>query len=165
MKIPGGYTLGTEPTREISNSRLINAPRNLVFAAFSDREHIGEWWGPAGFTTITSKMEFKPGGKWEFVMHGPDGRDYENRVVFDEIVEPELIISHHTGEGASGVHHYTVIALEAQGSKTLVTLRAVLSDAAERERVAREHNAVEGGKQNLERLGAFIEKQFNQQQS
>lgn len=158
MKIPGGYLLGSDPAREISNSRLINAPRDLVFAAFSDREHIGEWWGPTGFTTTTSKMEFKPGGKWEFVMHGPDGRDYENRVVFDEIVEPELIISHHTGEGAAGVHHYTVITLEAEGSKTLITLRTVMSDAAERERVAREHSAVEGGKQNLQRLAAFIEK-------
>jgi uncharacterized protein YndB with AHSA1/START domain len=157
MKIPGGYTIGTEPAREISAARVINAPREVVFAAFSDREHIGEWWGPAGFTTTTSKMEFKPGGRWEFIMHGPDGRDYDNRVVFDEIVEPELIISHHTGEGEK-VHHHTVITLEDQGTKTLVTLRAVLSSVAERERVAREHGAVEGAKQNLDRLAAFVEK-------
>jgi uncharacterized protein YndB with AHSA1/START domain len=102
-------------------------------------------------------MEFKPGGKWEFVMHGPDGRDYANDVVFDEIVNPELIVSHHTGEGES-VHHRTVITLEAQDSKTLVTLRVVFSSSAERERIAREHGAVEGAEQNLQRLAAFIEK-------
>ena len=156
MKIPGGYTLGSDPSREISTSRVINAPRDLVFAAFSDREHIGEWWGPEGFTTTTSKMEFKTGGRWEFIMHGPDGRDYDNRVTYDEIITPELIVSHHTGEGEK-VHHRTVIIFEDQGDKTLVSLIGVFADAAERERIAREHGAVEGAKQNLARLGAFID--------
>jgi uncharacterized protein YndB with AHSA1/START domain len=157
MKIPTGYEIGSEPAREISTSRVINAPRELVFAAFSDREHIGEWWGPTGFTTTTSKLEFKPGGAWQFVMHGPDGRDYQNDVVFDEIVAPERIISHHTGEGEK-VHHHTVITLEDLGAKTRVTLRVVMSTAAERDRVAREHGAVEGAEQNLQRLAAFIER-------
>jgi uncharacterized protein YndB with AHSA1/START domain len=157
MKIPGGYSIGSEPAREISSTRVINAPRELVFAAFSDREHIGEWWGPDGFTTTISRMEFKPGGAWQFIMHGPDGRDYDNRVTYDEIVPPERLAFHHTGEGEA-VHHYTVITLEDLGGKTKVTLLGIFSTAAERERVAKEYHAVEGAQQNLARMKAYLEK-------
>ncbi len=157
MKIPGGYTIGSDPAREISARRVINAPRDLVFSAFSDREHIGVWWGPTGFKSTTSKMEFKSGGTWEFVMHGPDGRDWDNRVVYDEIVPPKLIISHHAAEGGP-VLFYNVITLEDRGSKTLVTLHGIMPTAEERERVAREVGAVEGAQQNLDRLASFIER-------
>ena len=64
------------PDREIVISRLIDAPQELVFEAFTDQKHIGEWWGPNGFTTTTLIMDLRPGGIWRFVMHGPDGRDY-----------------------------------------------------------------------------------------
>jgi uncharacterized protein YndB with AHSA1/START domain len=67
-------------------SRLIDAPRDLVWSVWTDPKHLARWWGPDGFRTTTSSFDFKPGGVWRFVMHGPDGRDYDNRVTFDEIV-------------------------------------------------------------------------------
>jgi uncharacterized protein YndB with AHSA1/START domain len=142
--------------REIVTSRVIDAPRGMVFAALTDVEHIGEWWGPDGFTTTTARMDVRPGGVWQFVMHGPDGRDYENYVIYDEVVQPERIAFHHTGEGEK-VHHYTVITLEAEGDSTRVTLRVVFATAEERKRVAEEYHAVEGAEQNLTRLASFIE--------
>ena len=75
--------------RSIIGTRVFDAPRDLVFSAFTDPKHLAQWWGPDGFTTTTSAFEFRPGGVWRFVMHGPDGRDYQNRITFDEIVAPE----------------------------------------------------------------------------
>jgi uncharacterized protein YndB with AHSA1/START domain len=62
--------------RAIIGIRLFAAPRDLVFAAFTDPKHLSQWWGPRSFTTTTSAFDFRPGGEWCHVMHGPDGRDY-----------------------------------------------------------------------------------------
>jgi uncharacterized protein YndB with AHSA1/START domain len=59
--------------REIVVSRVIGAPRELVFEAFTEVRHLSRWWGPEGFTTSTRAFEFRVGGEWVFVMHGPDG--------------------------------------------------------------------------------------------
>ena len=67
-------------SREMVISRVINAPRELVFKVWTEPKHIEKWWGPNGFRTTTQRMEFRPGGIWRFVMHGPDGRDYQNRI-------------------------------------------------------------------------------------
>ena len=77
--------------------RELDAPRDLVFEAWADPRHLSQWWGPDGFTTSTSAFDMRPGGVWRFVMHGPDGRDYDNRITFDEIVRPEFIRYHHGG--------------------------------------------------------------------
>ena len=69
--------------RSIVTTRLVDAPRDLVFEAWSDVEHLKHWWGPNGFTTTTSEFDFRPGGVWRFVMHGPDGTDYPNLIVFE----------------------------------------------------------------------------------
>ncbi len=75
----------TDPTagREIVVTRLINAPRELVFDAWTTPEHVAQWWGPDGFTTTTHEMEVRPGGHWRLIMHGPDGTDYNNHIVFE----------------------------------------------------------------------------------
>ena len=67
--------------RSIIGTRVFDAPRELVFSAFTDPKHLAEWWGPNGFTTTTHAFDLRPGGKWRFVMHGPDGRDYQNLII------------------------------------------------------------------------------------
>jgi uncharacterized protein YndB with AHSA1/START domain len=59
--------------REIITSRVYDAPRELVFKAWTDPKHIARWWGPNGFTTTIHEMDVRPGGAWRFIMHGPDG--------------------------------------------------------------------------------------------
>ncbi len=86
-------------SRSIIGVREFDAPRDLVFAAWTDSKHLAQWWGPNGFTTTTTAFDFRPGGMWRFVMHGPDGRDYQNRVTFEEIVRPERIVYRHGGGG------------------------------------------------------------------
>src|SRR6478752_6252060 len=60
---------------EIIICRTFTAPRDLVWLAWTDPNHVGRWWGPAGFTTTTHSMDFRPGGSWRYTMHGPDGRE------------------------------------------------------------------------------------------
>src|SRR6478672_9648141 len=74
--------LGHDPAVMIG-TRVLDAPRTLVFDMWSDPKHLAQWWGPDGFTTTTSAFDLRPGGVWSFVTHGPDGRDYQNRIVFE----------------------------------------------------------------------------------
>ena len=145
--------------RSIIVSRTINAPRELVFEAWTDPKYLAQWWGPTGFTTTTHAFDMRPGGTWRFVMHGPDGRDYQNNVTFDEIVKSERIVFHHDDPHNAGrVHHVTTVTFEAAGNGTHLTLNMVFPSAEERERVAREHGAVEGGHQTLGRLADYVAK-------
>lgn len=78
--------------REIGTTRIFNAPRELVGKAWADPKHVALWWGPNGFTNTISEMSVKPGGTWRFVMHGPDGTDDPNKIVFLEVVKPERLV-------------------------------------------------------------------------
>ena len=143
--------------REIVISRLINAPQELVFDAWTDPEQVGQWWGPSGFTTTTHKMEVKPGGVWRFVMHGPDGRDYQNKITYLEIVPPERLVYRHGGdEDLEPVSFQTTVTFVAEGNKTRVTMRSVFPTAEYRDRVVKEHGAIEGGEQHLARLDEHL---------
>jgi len=139
-------------------TRLVNAPRELVWSVWTDPKHLSQWWGPDGFRTTTSAFDFKAGGVWRFVMHGPDGRDYENRVTFDEIVKPERIAYHHGGgDDVEPVQFRTIVTFDDLGGKTRVTLRGTFPSAEERARVIREYGADKGLAQTLARLGAYVE--------
>ena len=67
-------------------------PPARVFDAWTDPEQVVQWWGPRGFTTTTHNMEVKPGGVWRFIMHGPDGRDYQNKITYLEVARPERLV-------------------------------------------------------------------------
>ena len=144
----------------IITTRVFDAPRELVWSAWTDPAHLAQWWGPDGFTTTTSAHDFRPGGVWRFIMHGPDGRDYQNRVTFDEIVRPELIVYHHGGgDDVEPVQFRTTVTFEELGAKTRLTLRAQFPTAAERDRVIRDYGADTGASQTLARLAEFLAKQ------
>lgn len=81
--------------REVAISRTIRAPRELVFRAFSEVRHLSQWWGPDGFTTTTRAFDFRVGGVWNFVMHGPDGTDYPEWITWTEIDPPGRIVMLH----------------------------------------------------------------------
>ena len=146
--------------REIITSRTFDAPRDLVFKMWTDRQHIEQWWGPNGFTTTTHEMDVRPGGLWRFVMHGPDGTDYPNKIVYEEIVEPErLVYAHGDDSEGKGREFQMTVTFEEHNGKTLLTMRAVFATAAERDRVVEEVGAIEGAKQTLGRLAEYVAKQ------
>jgi uncharacterized protein YndB with AHSA1/START domain len=142
--------------REIVVSRLFDAPRELVFSAWTDRQHVAQWWGPNGFTTTVHEMDVRPGGVWRFVMHGPDDVDYDNKIVFKEVVEPERLVYTH-GSGENGDHSFEVtVTFADEDGKTRLTLRQLYATAAERDYVAREYHAIEMGNQTLSRFADYL---------
>ena len=147
------------PEREIVLSREFNASRELVWEALTNPKHVVNWWGPRGFSTTIETMDVRPGGIWQHVMSGPDGAKYPNRSVFIEVVKPVRLVYTHGGkrEGGPGVSFVATWSFEALAAdKTRLTLRMLFPSAEEREFVAREFGAVEGGKQTLERLGEHL---------
>ena len=148
----------TSDPQAIIGVREFDAPRDLVFEAWTDPKHLAQWWGPDGFTTTTSSFEMWAGGIWRFVMHGPDGRDYQNRITYDEIVKPERIVYHHGGgDDVEPVQFRTTVTFEdIGGGRTRLTMRGVFPSAAERDRVIKEYGADKGLMQTLARLGEHL---------
>ena len=144
----------TNIDREIVITRVFDAPRELAWQAMTDPEHVVHWWGPHGFTTTIQEMDVRPGGVWIHVMHGPDGTDYPNHSVFQEVVYPERIVFAHGGRKPGGpeADFIATWTFEAIGDKTQVTIRMVFPTAVARDIVVKEYGAIEGGKQTLERL-------------
>jgi uncharacterized protein YndB with AHSA1/START domain len=152
----------TSDPKVIAGTRIFDAPRALVFSAWTEPRHLAQWFGPNGFSLTTHSFEFRPGGTWRFVMHGPDGRDYQNRVTFDEIVPPERLAYHHGGgDDVESVQFKTIVTFEDLGGQTKLTLRGIFPSAKERDRVIREYGADKGQVETLARLAAYV-KQLEQ---
>jgi uncharacterized protein YndB with AHSA1/START domain len=133
--------------REIVMTRVFDAPREVVFEMWTDPKHLVHWWGPRGFTTTIQEMDVRPGGIWRMIMHGPNGVDYPNHNVFTEVVKPERLVYSH------GREFQQTVTFEDQGGKTRLTMRLLFPSAADRDRVVKQFNAIEGGNQTLDRLG------------
>jgi uncharacterized protein YndB with AHSA1/START domain len=142
--------------REVVVSRIIEAPRRLVFEAYTSAEHVAQWWGPDGFTVTTRSFDFRPGGLWDFTMHGPDGTDYPNRIEWREIVPPErLAFSHGTGTDDFEAFDATVTLVE-RGGATEVTMRSVFRTKAQRDEVVEQYHAIEGAEQHIANLARYV---------
>lgn len=83
--------IAATPDCEIVSSRTVNAPRELVYTAWTDPGHLKNWWGPAGFTNTFNEFDLRPGGRWRFIMHGPEKGNYPNDCEFIKIDSPALI--------------------------------------------------------------------------
>jgi len=146
----------TTPDREIVITRTIYGPRELVFEAFTDVRHLSRWWGPDGFTTTTRAFAFREGGLWDSVMHAPDGSDYPSWITWREITPPERIELIH-GESAEDPDAFeSILTFADHGDTTEITMRTVFPTAALRDRAVEEHHAIEGGRQTLDSLAAYI---------
>jgi uncharacterized protein YndB with AHSA1/START domain len=111
--------------REIVISRVIDAPRELVFEAFTEVRHLSRWWGPEGSTTTTRAFEFRVGGAWDFVMHGPDGTDFQEWIAWTEITPPERIALLH-GESRDDPNTFeSVLTFEPNGAATRIELHTL----------------------------------------
>lgn len=126
-----------------NTSREIPATIEHVFAAIQKAERLARWWGPDGFTNTFHVCEFKTGGRWSFIMHGPDGRDYPNENTFAEIEVPKKVVVQHP-------RYRLTISLASSATGTIVSW----SQAFENADVARrlEHIVVPANEQNLKRL-------------
>ena len=144
--------------REIVVTRVLDAPREIVFDAWTDPSLASRWWGPRGFTTTTLSHDLRAGGAWRYVMHG-GGTDYPNRALFREVVRPERLAYRHDDDGATGQGFEVVVTFDDRGGKTLVTLRTICANAWERERLVRDNGAIEGARQTLDRFAQLLASQ------
>jgi len=143
--------------REILMSRTLNAPVALIWEVWTKPEHIANWWGPNGFTNTIYTMDIRPGGEWDLVMHGPDGKDYKNKSIFKEIVKYKKIVYDHV----SYPPFTATINFEDQGDKTFMTWHMLFETAELFTQVVKTFKADEGLKQNLDKLEKYLEAQID----
>ena len=150
---------GLKPTNEceIVSSRVLNFPRELVFQAFADPKHLANWWGPKGFMNLFEKFDFKPGGEWRFVMRGPNGKDFPNHSVFQEISKPNRIVFKHLGT----IHPFQMIMTldELPGNQTKFQFRMIHETAEECSKV--KAFAPQANEQNFDRLESELSKMIS----
>ena len=142
--------------REIVITRLVDAPRELVFDVWTNPEHLPKWFGPAGFTVETKEIDVTVGGRWRFDMIAPDGSCYDNRMVFKRIERPSLIEVDHGSDNDNdpNTFHMLVTFMEQSNGKTVVTLRQIHPSKTHRDSVLA-FGAVEYGYQTLDKLAQY----------
>lgn len=145
-----------EEDRELVTTRVIDGPRDLVFRAWTDARHLARWFGPRGFTTTTRAFDFRPGGVWDFDLIGPDGTVYPNWVEWREIVPVERIAYRQGGHENDPDTFESTVTFADRAGRTEITLRALLNSKAQRDYLAENFRAVEGGRETLERLEEYV---------
>jgi len=146
--------------KEIFAVRLLDAPRDLVFAAWTDTAHLEQWWGPTGFTTTTRRASFETGGQWRFVMHGPDGTDYGNLIQYVVVEPPSRLVYRHGGENETANIRFEVeVTFADEGGRTRLTMRTRFPSNEARDHVIAKHGAFEGLKETMARLRDHVDAQ------
>jgi uncharacterized protein YndB with AHSA1/START domain len=147
-------TATKSPERELVITRVFDAPRSLVFKAWTEPEHLMRWWGPDGFTTVSCEMDVRLGGAWRFCMRSPNVSDVWQQGVYREIVEPERLVFSYAFEDASGKPgHQTLVTVDFadHGGKTKITVHHAVFES-----VAVRDDHVLGWTEALNHLAAYV---------
>jgi uncharacterized protein YndB with AHSA1/START domain len=148
----------TPADREIHTERVFDAPRDRVFAAYTDPALIPEWWGPRGVTTMVDKMDVRSGGDWRFVCRNADGSEDAFRGSYREITAPERIVQTFEWEGMPGYVSVETAEFEDLGDRTKVTTTTLFYTQEERDGMLQ--SGMEGGMQETyERLDELLARQ------
>jgi len=142
----------TNPSnRKIVTTRIFNAPREIVFSAWTDPELLKQWWGPKGFTNTFHEFDLCPGGNWKFIMHGPNGGNYDNESVFIEIKFPERIILNHVSKP-----HFQLTATfeKIDDHQTKLIFQQLFETVEEYNKV--KEFAVDANEENMDRLEVVL---------
>jgi uncharacterized protein YndB with AHSA1/START domain len=140
--------------RELVLQREVPFPRALVWRAMTEHEHVNRWWGPDGFRNEGVSMDLRVGGAWTFEMVGPDGARYPNHSVFKEITPPSRLVFDH-GDGQR-IWFEATVNLQDSARGTLITIRQLYPSSESRDEVVNKYGALEGGKQHLIKLEAYL---------
>lgn len=146
-------TISTMPECEIVSSRFVNFSIDIVFKAWTDPNHLKNWWGPKGFTNTFNEFDLRVGGKWSFIMHGPERGDYRNECEFTNIEKPTLI----SWKRYSKPLFQVVAAFEEiSADKTKIVFRQIFDSEAECNKI--KPFAVEKNEENFDRLEVELKK-------
>lgn len=151
-----------EAANELRITRVYDAPVSLVWDAWTKDEHVGQWWGPRGFTLTTHRKELRPGGFWEYTMHGPDGKDWPNFTRYHEVVPQAKLVYDHGASSEDAKPMFRVVATFTDlGGKTELDMHMVL-ESAEAAAQTRAFVKAAGGNGTWDRLAEYLEKQTSQ---
>jgi len=139
--------------RELRMARTLDAPVDIVWEAWTKPEHLAQWWGPDGFTNTITEMDVVEGGEFNLVMHGPDGTDYKNKSVFTEVIPFKKIAYQHI----TAPKFIATITFEEQDDKTHLTWHMLFESAEQFIQVVKTFKADEGMKQNIQKLGVYLQ--------
>jgi uncharacterized protein YndB with AHSA1/START domain len=142
--------------RELVTTHILDAPRELVWKAWTDSKLIPRWWGPRYLTTIVDKMDFRPGGAWRFVHHDAEGKEYAFHGVYREIVALEKIVDTFEFEGMPGHVLVETAVFEDLGGKTKVTQKSVFETVEDLEGMLAS-GMEEGARETMERFTELVE--------
>lgn len=150
-------TLTLPSDTEIVLTRVFDAPRRLVFEAWTKPEHLARWWGPNEFTLPVCEVDLRPGGAYRFVMRGPDGKDYPMKGEYREIVPPERLIYTDAFDvpDMPARESLVTVTFEEEDGKTALTIHSRFQSVEDRDAVL-ELGAEEGWRESLERLAEYL---------
>ena len=137
--------------REIRMVKTFAAPINIMWEAWTNPDHITNWWGPDGFTSTIHKMNIQEGGEWNMTLHSPDGTNFPNKSIFKEIIPFKKILFEHFYP-----HFMTTVLFTSKGEETQVDWTLLFNTAEMRETIVIAHKADEGQKQNMEKLEKYL---------
>lgn len=141
---------------ELEIVRVYDAPVKLVWEAFTDVKHQAHWWGPRGFTITSKSKDLRPGGKWIYTMHGPDGTDYPNITTYHEVVKYEKLVYDHGGNDERQKLFTVTVTFREELGKTLMTMFMAF-DSAEAARESKKFIKQAGGNGTWDRLAEYLE--------
>src|SRR5881396_4223360 len=143
--------------REIVGSRIMDAPPELVFKAYTDPELIPLWWGPRRYTITVDKMDVRPGGVWRYISRGADGAEDTFNGVYREVARPVRLVSTFEYEGMPGHIMVDTATFEEHGGKTKVTVTSRFETAEDRDGMVK--SGMEGGAaESWDRLAELLRK-------
>jgi uncharacterized protein YndB with AHSA1/START domain len=150
-------TYTTPSDREIGMTRDFDAPRELVYQAYTDPNHIPHWWGPRRMTTTVDTLDVRPGGAWRIVQRDPEGNEYGFRGEYREVVPPERLVYTFEFEGMPGHILVETVTFEEQGGKTTVTSTALFDSVEDRDGML-ESGMESGAIESWDRLEELLER-------
>lgn len=153
----GETTFTTPSDREIVMTRVFDAPRALVFDAYTNPEHLPHWFGPRGWTLPVCEIDLRPGGAWRFILRGPDGTEMGMRGVYQEIAPPERLVSTESFDDYPGETLNTLILSEEDG-KTTYTVTVLYPSKEVRDAVLAS-GMQEGASESFDRLAEYLKAQ------
>ncbi len=146
--------------QEILITREFDAPRELVFKAFTEPELLSQWWGPSYLSTLVDTMDVRPGGQWRFINRDAQGKEYAFHGVYHEILAPERIIDTFEFEGLPQTGHVSLETLtleELPGGRTRLTSQSVFRSVADRDGML-QSGMEEGLNESYDRLAELLKK-------
>lgn len=149
------YSITTPTDREIDVTWVVDAPRDLVYKAYTDPKLIVQWWGPRNLRTTVDKMDVRPGGAWRYTQRGPDGKEYAFNGEYREVVPPERISQNFQYEALPGHVSVDTATFENQNGKTKVTTKSVFQNVQDRDGML-QSGMEEGMAESIDRLAELM---------